>query len=48
LEELLTKYRDILGEKSDGYRQTNRVYLSIDTAEAKLIRQPPRRLPLAI
>jgi hypothetical protein len=47
LEELLTEYEDIFAMDSDDYGWTNRVYHRTDTGEARLIRQPPRRLPLA-
>jgi hypothetical protein len=47
LEELLTEYGDIFAMKSDDYRWTDKVYHRIDTGEARLICQTPRRLPPA-
>jgi hypothetical protein len=46
LEGLVAEYEDIFTTNSD-YRRTDRVYHRVDTAEAWLIHQPPRRLPLA-
>jgi hypothetical protein len=37
LEELLTEYGDISAMKTDDYGQTNGVYCSIDTGEARPI-----------
>jgi hypothetical protein len=39
LEELLTEYEDC--------RRSNKVYHRVDTGDARPIRQPPRRIPLA-
>jgi hypothetical protein len=47
MEELLTEYRDIFVVDSDDYGWTNRVYHCVDTGEAQLICQSPRRLALA-
>jgi hypothetical protein len=47
LEKLLAKYRDIFAVYSKDYGQTIKVYHRIDTGDARLIRQPPRSLPLA-
>lgn len=46
LEELL-EYRDIFAMDIDDYGQTNSVRYHIETGGAQLIRQPPKRLPLA-
>jgi hypothetical protein len=46
LEELLAEYKDIFAVYSEDYGQTNKVYHSIDTADAQPIRQTPRRMPL--
>lgn len=44
----LTEYRDIFAMGSNDYGWTDRLYDHIDTGEARLIRQPPRRLALFI
>jgi hypothetical protein len=46
LKELLTDYEDIFAGDED-YRRTNKVCHRIDTGDARPIRQPPRRIPLA-
>jgi hypothetical protein len=48
LEELLTEYEDIFAKADEDYGRTNKVYHVIDTRDARPIRQPPRRIPLAI
>ena len=45
LEELLTDYQDIFETGSGDRRRIEKVYHSIDTGDARPIRQPPRRLP---
>jgi hypothetical protein len=45
--EELTEYGDIFAMDSDDYGRTDRVYYSIGTGGARLIRQHRRRLPLA-
>jgi hypothetical protein len=45
LEELLTEYGDIFAIDSNG--RTDKVYHRIHSGEARPIRHPPRRLPLA-
>jgi hypothetical protein len=47
LNELLTEYEDILARYDEDYGRTNKVYHRIDTGDARPIRQPPRRIPLA-
>jgi hypothetical protein len=47
LEDLMTEYEDIFATGSEDYVRNNRVYHRIDTGDARPIRQPPRRLPLA-
>jgi hypothetical protein len=47
LGELLTEYEDIFSGNIEDYGRTNKVYHRINTGDAKPIRQPPRRLPLA-
>jgi hypothetical protein len=47
LEGLIAAYEDVFATQSGDYGRTNRVYHRIDTGEARPIRQPPRRLPLA-
>jgi hypothetical protein len=44
---LIAEYEDVFATQSGDYGRTNRVYHRIDTGEARPIRQPPRRLPLA-
>jgi hypothetical protein len=44
--ELFTQYQDIFEEADEDYGRTNNVYRRIDTADARPIRQPPRRIPL--
>jgi hypothetical protein len=45
--ELLTEYEDIFARDDEDYGRTNEVYHCIDTGDARPIRQPPRRMPLA-
>jgi hypothetical protein len=47
LEELLTEYEDIFAEADEDNVTTNKVYHCRDTGDARRIRQPPRRIPLA-
>jgi hypothetical protein len=47
LKELLTEYEDSFARDDEGYGRTNKVYHRIDTGDARPIRQPPRRIPLA-
>jgi hypothetical protein len=47
LEELLADYNDIFAVASEDHGLTNKVYHHTDTGDARQIRQPPRRLPLA-
>jgi hypothetical protein len=47
MEELLTEYEDIFAGADEDYGRTNKVYHRIDTGDARPIRQPPRRIPLA-
>jgi hypothetical protein len=47
LEELMADYQDVFETKSVDYGRTDIVYHRIDTGDARSIRQPPRRLPLA-
>jgi hypothetical protein len=46
-EDLITEYEEVFAAQNGDYGRTDRVYHRIDTGEARLIRQPPRRLPLA-
>jgi hypothetical protein len=46
-EEILTEYEDIFAEADEDNGRTNKVYHGIDTGDARPIRQPPRRIPLA-
>jgi hypothetical protein len=47
LEELLTEYEDIISGDNEDYGRTNKVDRRIDMGDARPIRQPPRRIPLA-
>jgi hypothetical protein len=47
LEELLTEHEDIFPGADEDYGRNKKVYLRIDTGDARSIRQPPRRIPLA-
>jgi hypothetical protein len=47
LEELITEYEDPFASKRSDYGRTDRLYQRIDAREARPIRQPPTRLPLA-
>jgi hypothetical protein len=47
LEELPIEYEDVFAGADEDYGRTNKVYHSIDTGDARPIRQPPRRIPLA-
>jgi hypothetical protein len=47
LQELVAEYPDIFARDSEDYRRTDKVYHGIDTGDARPIRQPPRRVPLA-
>jgi hypothetical protein len=47
LEELRTQYEDIFAGTDEDYGRTNKVYHRIDTGDARPIRQPPRRIPVA-
>jgi predicted ArsR family transcriptional regulator len=47
LNELLTEYEDIFATDDEDYGRTNKMYHRIDTGNARPIRQPPRRIPLA-
>jgi hypothetical protein len=47
LEDLLTEYEGIFAMDSEDHGQTNKVYHHIDMGDARPIRQPQRRLPLA-
>jgi predicted ArsR family transcriptional regulator len=47
LKELLTEYEGIFAGDDEDYGRTNKVYHCIDTGDARQIRQPPRRIPLA-
>jgi hypothetical protein len=47
LEELLTEYDYIFAGADEDYWRTNKVFHRIDTGDARPIRQPPRRIPLA-
>jgi stress response protein YsnF len=47
LEELLAEYRDTFAVDNEYDGRTNKVYHRIDTGDARPIRQPPRRLPVA-
>ena len=47
LEELIADYQDVFETKGSAYGHTDKVYHRIDTGNARPIRQPPSRLPLA-
>jgi len=47
LKELIVDYQDIFETKGGEHWRTEKVYHRIDTGDARPIRQPPRRLPLA-
>jgi hypothetical protein len=47
LEGLIAEFRDVFATSSDDFGRTDRVRHRIDTGDARPIRQPPRRLPLA-
>jgi hypothetical protein len=47
LEGLIALFRDVFAANSDDFGRTDRVRHRIDTGNARQIRQPPRRLPLA-
>jgi hypothetical protein len=47
LEEIIADYQDVFETKSGDHGLTEKVYHRIDTGDARPIRQPPRRLPLA-
>jgi hypothetical protein len=47
LEELLADYQDVFETGSGERGRTEKVYHRIDAGDARPIRQPPRRLPLA-
>jgi hypothetical protein len=47
LEGLIAEFRDVFATNSDVFGRTDRVCHRIDTGDARPIRQPPRRLPLA-
>jgi hypothetical protein len=47
LEEFITEFQDVFTTKSDDCGRTDRVYHHVDTGDAHLIQQPPRKLPLA-
>jgi hypothetical protein len=47
LEELIADYQDVFEIKSGDHGRTEKVYHRIDTGDARPIRQPPRRFPLA-
>ena len=47
LEEILADYQDVFETGSVDRGRTKKVYHRIDTGDARPIRQPPRRLPLA-
>jgi hypothetical protein len=47
LEELIADYQDVFATKSGDHGRTEKLYHRIDTGDARPIRQPPRRLPLA-
>jgi hypothetical protein len=47
LKELLTEYGDIFAGDDKDYGRTNKVYHRIDMGDARPIRQPQRRIPLA-
>ncbi|XP_023721736.1 cyclic AMP-responsive element-binding protein 3-like protein 2 [Cryptotermes secundus] len=46
-EELVAECADIFAKDNDDYGRTNKVYHHMGTGEARPIRQPPRRVPLA-
>jgi hypothetical protein len=47
LKKLLAEYENIFAGDDEDYGRTNKVYHRIDTEDARPIRQPPRRIPLA-
>jgi hypothetical protein len=47
LEGLFAEFRDVFAPNSDDFGRTDRVCRRIDKGDARPIRQPPRRLPLA-
>jgi hypothetical protein len=47
LEEFITEFQDVFATNGGDFGRTDRVYHWIDTGNARPIRQPPRRLPLA-
>jgi hypothetical protein len=47
LEELVAEYANIFARDNEDYGRTNKVYHRIDKGDARPIRQPPRRVPLA-
>jgi hypothetical protein len=47
LEELIADYQYVFETRSGDHGRTVKVYHKIDTGDARPIRQPPRRLPLA-
>ncbi|XP_023713337.1 uncharacterized protein LOC111867582 [Cryptotermes secundus] len=47
IEELAAKYANIFARDNEDYGRTNKVYHRTDTGDARPIRQPPRRVPLA-
>jgi hypothetical protein len=47
MEELIADYQEVFETKSGDHGRTEKVYHRIDTGDARPIRQPPRRLPLA-
>lgn len=47
MEELVADYQDVFQTKSDDYGRADKVYHSIDTGDARPIRQSPPRFPLA-
>jgi hypothetical protein len=48
LKEILAEYEDIFAVDSEDDVLNNKVSHGIDTEDARSIRQPPRRLPLAL
>jgi hypothetical protein len=46
-EGLIAEFRDVFAINSDDFGRTDRVCHRMDTGDARPIRQPPRRLPLA-
>ena len=47
LTDFISEYQDVFTTRNGDYGRTDRVYHRIDTGDARPIRQPPRRLPLA-